>query len=129
MNYKNEEKKAIELLKSFESALNAADSKAIPAFYTEDGQFMPAGFKTVSKPASLLKGVDRYLLGNGFHIEYSVEDLKVDGHFAFITAQASTSRLEPGSELAASKSTRDFFVLKNTGGQWKIYRYLFNNQY
>ncbi len=127
MNTNNEEQKLTRFLDSFAGALNAADVASIPSFYSEDGKFMPDGVKTISRLDKLAKSAENNLSKIAFQIQFIIEDIQIDGHFAFITAKANTSQREARSELPVNKTTRDFFVLKKHGADWKIYRYIFNN--
>jgi ketosteroid isomerase-like protein len=126
MNSQNEIKNVSGVLENFATALNTSNSASLPSFFTEDGIFMPDGIKTISKPARLAKTGENNLSKIGFQIQYTIEDINIDGDFAFVTATANTSQLELGSELSVIKSSRDFFVFKKNGANWKIYRYMFN---
>jgi len=126
MNTNNEEQKLTRFIDSFAGVLNAADVASIPSFFSEDGKFMPNGVKTITGLDTLVKSAKNNLAKIAFQIQFTVEEIQIDGHFAFITAKANTSQLEAGSELLVNKTTRDFFVLKKESVDWKIYRYIFN---
>lgn len=127
MNYHSEVKNINELLSHFSNALNTGYTAAIPAFFTENGKFMPQGIQTIHHPYSLAKGAKKQLLFNAFQIQYTLRDIEIEGEFALVTATANTSQLEAHSPLATTKTTRDFFVFKKTVTAWKIHRYIFNN--
>ncbi|RYY23623.1 MAG: hypothetical protein EOP41_06335 [Sphingobacteriaceae bacterium] len=45
MSILNEQQAAEQLLSGYAEVLNAANTALIPSFYTQDGAFMPDGFK------------------------------------------------------------------------------------
>ncbi|CAM4370419.1 Ketosteroid isomerase homolog [Pedobacter westerhofensis] len=112
-------------LTDYAKTLNTADKAAIPGFYTSDGKFMPEGYKTLGS-FELLKSSGDYLKDYNFKIEYSIQDIVIDNHFAFVVADAKTSEKDPVTGITFDKQSRDFFVFKKIADQWKIYRYLFN---
>ena len=114
------------LLAHYAEALNSANTSLLPALYTADGVFMPDG--RASLPASVLPGKGAsFFAKTRFHITYAVEEVTVRGEYAFVqaTARAATTDLATGQE--ATRTSRDFFVLRQEGQDWKIYRYLFNS--
>jgi ketosteroid isomerase-like protein len=117
---------ARQLLTQYAEAINSTNLSLLPALYTTDGVFMPDGMAPL--PASLLPSRGKRFFDNTlFHITYAVEEVTVDGKYAFVQATASiaTTNLTTGQE--ASRTSRDFFVLHQEAQDWKIYRYLFNS--
>ena len=120
------EKTAIEkFLTAYTEALNSANTALIPSFYTEDGLFMPNGFKALTT-GDLLNGSKSFFKKANFHIGYAVPDTVVDGDYAFVqtTAQTTTTDTEKSQEIR--QTSRDFFVFRKEKEDWKIYRYIFN---
>ncbi len=115
------------ILNDYATALNAADIASIPAFYSVDGIFMPEGYPTITKPAHLTAAAGTYLLKAAFSIEYYIEDIVIDNQFAFVTAHAKTLQKDSVTGVVIGKTSRDFFILKESENRWKIYRYIFNN--
>lgn len=127
MNNKNDERNIKVLLDNFAAALNTADAESIPMFFTGSGKFMPDSIRTINNPSSLAKNTNKQLSANAFQIQFTLQELEVDGQLALVTATANTSQLEVDSLLATTKITRDFFVFKKIGTDWKIHRYIYNN--
>ena len=122
-----EEKQAIEgFINAYAEVLNTANKDRIPDFYAKDSLFMPDQMKTFSgydlrtKTGSFFKKVS-------FHIDYSVNDIVVDGQFAFVRASANTTSTDQVTGKISTASSRDSFVLRKDESEWKIYRYIFNN--
>jgi ketosteroid isomerase-like protein len=112
------------LINAYSEALNEGNRQAISAFYTQDGLLIPDGFKPV--PQGKITG--KYFTNTGVQIGFTVNDVVVEGTYAFVEARAKTTLTDLGSKSALNKNTRDLFILKNTEGRWKIYRYIFNSE-
>lgn len=123
---KQTERTAVErLLTKYGQALNLADASAIPSFYTKDGQFMPEGLKIT--PVSELKGRgESFFKKVRLKVDYSIQDMVVDGGYAFVQANARTVATDLNANQGPHFS-RDFFVLRKEQEEWKIFRYLFHN--
>ncbi|WP_324680251.1 nuclear transport factor 2 family protein [Hymenobacter sp. GOD-10R] len=117
---------AEQLLAQYAEALNTAHPLLLPALYTADGVFMPNG--VASLPAGVLPGQgEKFFAKSRLHIRYAVEEVTGNGEYAFVqaTARTATTDLTTGQEV--TRTSRDFFVLRQEGQDWKIYRYLFNS--
>jgi ketosteroid isomerase-like protein len=120
----NEKQAAVQLLYGYAAVLNRANLASISSFYAFDGLFMPDGFKTLTKKDLDAAG-GKFLQNKTFQIEYNIQSVTVGNEFAFIDATARTTTVPNGRDEIFQNS-RDFFVLRKDGTDWKIYRYLFN---
>lgn len=125
MSTQQEKQSAEGLLSRYAKVLNAADAAAIPSFYTQDGVFMPDGFKMLSV-ADLEKSGSSYLKKVNFQITYQVKNVKIDRDYAFVEAAAQTTIADISTGKESKHFSHDFFVLRNEGESWKIFRYIFN---
>jgi ketosteroid isomerase-like protein len=114
-------------IRSYADALNGLNDTPIAQFYSNEGQMMPEGYKTISYSSLQGKENRGYLKKSAFQINYSFVDTAVDGDYAFIHADASVSTTDSISGIRTTKTTRDFFVLRKEVQGWKILRYIFNN--
>lgn len=121
------ENQIAELLKGYALAINDAQTASIAAFYSEEGLFMPEGFKTLTKQDLSPKKSSNFVRKTDFKIEYTIEKIEVEDNFAFVSATAKTSKKESATNDAVINQTRDFFVLRKEECSWKIFRYVFNN--
>lgn len=117
---------AEQLLLQYAEALNAANATLLPALYTADGVFMPNGLTPLPASALLGKG-QSFFAKSRFHISYKVTSVAVDGEYAFVQATARTATTDRATGQEVARTSRDFFVLRQEGEDWKIYRYLFNS--
>lgn len=114
---------AIELvIENFTKALNAGAFDKIPGMYTADGLSMPDEFKSINSQ-KLGSTVSALFTLSNYKIEIDINQVEVDGNYAFVTAIAKVH----GVINRATKTSRDFFVLRKDEGNWKIYRYMFNS--
>ena len=119
------EKTTVErLIYAYAEAVNEGNRQAISAFYTQDGLLIPDGFKPVYQG----KSTGKYFTNTSVQMGFTVNDVVVEGTYAFVEARAKTILTDLGSNRALNKNTRDLFILKNTQGDWKIYRYIFNSE-
>jgi ketosteroid isomerase-like protein len=124
MSITNEKLAAEQLLIGYAEVLNKVNISSISSFYTNDGLFMPDGFRTLKKDDLDAAG-GKFLKSGNFKIDYDIKNVKVGNDFAFIDAIAKTTTIGRGGK-ETSQNSRDFFVLRKDGTDWKIYRYLFN---
>jgi len=124
----NKENQIIKLLDEYASALSAGAIELIPGFYAEDGLFMPNSLKNFSKSDFLIKSSGIFLKTTAFKIKYAVKSIVMDDNYAFVSAIAETSTRDSLTGNVTPNTTRDFFVLRKTDDDWKIYRYMFNDE-
>ena len=126
MNTHPDEKAVQDLLTAYANAVNAGDIKSISSFYTSDGLLMADGVRTFTR-RNLEKKGGNYLKKAEFHLDLTINDVKIDGSYAFVQTTAETNSRETRSGQKNSKTSRDLFVLQKEQQSWKIYCYMFNN--
>ena len=119
------EKSTVEqLISAYAEAVNNGNRQAISALYTQDGLLIPEGFKPVPQG----KSNDKYFANTGVQIGFTVNEVIVEGNYAFVEAQANTNLTDLKNNQELKRKTRDLFILRNTDGDWKIFRYIFNSE-
>lgn len=126
MNNQEEKRKIENVLAAYAQVLNAAKTEAIAGFYTKDGILLPEGVTANLKPAQLNTTGTSFFEKNEFSISYAVEAVSVEGFYAFVEAKATTTQKELKSGTVTHRTSKDFFVLKQEDGTWRIYRYMFS---
>ena len=122
-----EEKNAIEAtLKNYEAVLNASDVDGILALYAEDGVFMPTEAPTAAGKEQVRAAYEHVFGIIKLDIAFSVDEIVQSGDFAFArtVSRGEVTILAEGVTLP--EENRELFVLKKTGDDWKIARYMFN---
>ncbi len=121
------EKSAIEkLLFSYRDALNASAVNEVLRLYTSDGVFMPTNAPTATGQAQLKGAYEFVFKAIQLHIEFFVDELVVNGDYAFATTTSKGTTLIHASGQTIPEENRELFVLQKVAGQWKIARYMFN---
>ena len=122
-----EEKNAIEAtLKNYEAVLNASDVDGVLALYAEDGVFMPTEAPTAAGKEQVRAAYEHVFGTIKLDIAFSVDEIVQSGDFAFArtVSRGEVTILAEGVTLP--EENRELFVLKKTGDDWKIARYMFN---
>lgn len=126
-NMNTQEKKAIEtLLRAYESALNASDTKAVLELYAEDGVFMPSEAPTSIGKAAVEEAYNYVFSQIKLNIDFIFDEIEIHDDFAFArtVSKGTTDVLAAG--ITVPEENRELFVLKKENGEWKIARYIFN---
>ncbi|MXV51151.1 hypothetical protein GS399_09235 [Pedobacter sp. HMF7647] len=125
---KQQDEQAVEdLLHRYSQAISASRSDLIPDFYTTDALFMPEGYKPLTRE-TLAGGNPTPFIRNKYLISFSIENVVIDHHFAFVNAAAQTKMIDLKNGGETTKLSKDFFVLQEYNEEWRIFRYMFNNQ-
>ncbi len=122
-----EEKNAIEAtLKNYEAVLNASDVDGILALYAEDGVFMPTEAPTAAGKEQVRAAYEHVFGIIKLDIAFSVDEIVQSGDFAFARTLSSGEVTILAEGVTLPEENRELFVLKKTGNDWKIARYMFN---
>ena len=112
---------------NYAAALNAASTELISDYYASGGLFMPDGYPTFNNGEQFKRNIISFFRKKSILIDYVITDISIDGTIALVNALAATRSTDLTTKIETTKTTRDFFVLKLEGKEWKILRYLFNN--
>ena len=98
----------------------SGDPASIAACYTEDAQVLTGSMSPVRGRAAI-ESLFKFTRGQGHTLEFSTEDLDVQGH----TAIEIGAYLRKDKERTTFDRGRYMVVWKRVAGQWKIHRDLF----
>ena len=121
------EKQAIEaLLKTYETALNASDTKAVLLLYAEEGVFMPSEAPSSIGLAAIERAYQFVFSQIKLNIQFFIDEIEIHGDLAFARtiSRGNTDVLAAG--INVPEENRELFILKKEAGSWKIARYIFN---
>ena len=122
-----EEKNAIEAtLKNYEAVLNASDVDGVLALYAEDGVFMPTEAPTAAGKEQIRAAYERVFGIIKLDIAFSIDEIVQSGNFAFALTLSRGEVTVLAEGITLPEENRELFVLKKTGEDWKIARYMFN---
>ena len=122
-----EEKNAIEAtLRNYEAVLNASDVDGVLALYAEDGVFMPTEAPTAAGKEQVRAAYEHVFGTIKLDIAFSIDEIVQSGDFAFARTLSRGEVTVLAEGVTLPEENRELFVLKKTGDDWKIARYMFN---
>ncbi len=113
-------------LKQYEAALNASDVDGVLALYTEDGVFMPTEAPTAVGHDQVRATYEHVFGMIKLNIAFSIDEIVQHGDFAFARTVSRGEVTVLAEGVILPEENRELFVLKKTGDDWKIARYMFN---
>ena len=122
-----EEKNAIEAtLMNYEAVLNASDVEGILALYAEDGVFMPTDAPTAAGKEQIRAAYEHVFGTIKLDIAFSIDEIVQHGDFAFARTVSTGQVTVLAEGITLPEENRELFVMKRTGDDWRIARYMFN---
>lgn len=114
------------LLKNYERALNASDTKQVLALYAEDGIFMPSEAPTSIGTEAVGQAYDFVFSQIQLKIEFFIDEIEIEGNLAFARTISRGKVLVHANGVEVPEENRELFVFKKINEEWKIARYIFN---
>jgi uncharacterized protein (TIGR02246 family) len=114
-----------DLLRSYEKALNASDTKAVMELYAKEPVFMPQNAPAMVGRDAVRKAYDHVFATIRLTVKFTIHEVEVMGDTAWgRTSSAGETRvLATGKDV--SEANNELYVFKREAGSWKIHRYLF----
>ncbi len=120
-------KAAIEkTLNTYFNSLNASDVKTAVGSYTADGVFMPTKFPTATGTAQLVTAYENVFKAIQLNVTVKIEEIIIRDDIAFARTLSNGTTLIHATGEKMPEENREFFLLRNDSGEWKIARYMFN---
>ena len=122
-----QEKESIEnLLEKYKNSLNQSDANLAQSLYAKDGIFMPSSAPSAIGADNILQSYEFIFSQIKLNIEFSIDEIQVEGNFAFATTSSKGTTLIHATGETVPEENRELFVFKKVDGAWKIARYMFN---
>jgi uncharacterized protein (TIGR02246 family) len=114
-----------QLIKKYESALNANDLETILALYGSEPVFMPQHAPALVGRAAVRAGYRQVFDTLKLNIAFEISEIEEVGDWAWArTSSAGRTRiLAAGVEI--TEGNNELFIFRREGGEWRIHRYLF----
>ncbi len=114
-----------ELIKTYETALNANDLEKILALYGSEPVFMPQHAPALVGRDAVRAGYKQVFETLKLNIRFEVYEIDEAGDWAWArTSSAGRTRmLAAGVEV--TEGNNELFIFRREGGEWRIHRYLF----
>lgn len=126
MMQQQEKQKIKALLSEYEKSLNTSDATLAQSLYTMDGIFMPTEAPSGIGTEGILKSYEFVFSQIRLTIDFSIEEIEVDGDMAFAVTSSKGTTLIHATGDTVAEANRELFVFKKVDGEWKIARYMFN---
>ncbi len=121
------ERKSVEnLLRNYETELNAANTKAIVKLYSEDGIFMPSEAPTSIGKEQVEAAYNFVFSQIKLTINFTFDEIEIQGDLAFARTISKGNVEVFAAGITVPEENRELFILKKKNGLWKIHRYIFN---
>ena len=114
-----------QVIRAYETALNASDLDTILGLYGADPVFMPQGAPALVGRAAVRAGYDHVFNTLKLNVRFTVHEIEEAGDWAWVrTSSAGRTRvLAAGAE--GDEGNNELFVFRREGDAWRIHRYLF----
>lgn len=115
-----------DLIKTYETALNANDLEKILTLYGSEPVFMPQHAPALIGRDAVRAGYEQVFANLELNIHFDVHELEETGDWAWArTSSAGRTRLLV-SNAEVTEGNNELFIFRLEGGQWRIHRYLFS---
>ncbi|KAE9381980.1 hypothetical protein N431DRAFT_360521 [Stipitochalara longipes BDJ] len=113
------------LLRAYQTALNASSTSSVLPLYTSSGVFMAQHFSTAVGTEAIAAAYDKTFDMITLAVDFDIiEIVEMSEEYAFArTASKGKVQIKGGGE--SDEANQELFVLKKEGGEWKIERYCF----
>lgn len=114
------------VIKAYEKALNENDVNKVIQNYALDGVFMPSGKPTSAGILNVKNAYQNVFKTLDLNVTFHFDEIVRRGDLAFVltTSDGKIKLLEKNTTI--TNDSRELFVMKRINGDWKIYRYMFN---
>lgn len=108
-------------------ALNKSSAEQAVGQYTADGIFMPTGLPTATGTSELTMAYENVFKTIELNVTFKLEEIvSLNDSIAFVRTQSNGTQLIYANGQKTEELNREFFLMKNENGNWKIARYMFN---
>lgn len=108
-------------------ALNSSSAESAVGQYTADGIFMPSGLPSATGTSELQAAYEDIFKAIQLHVTFKIEEVvELNDSLAFVRTQSNGTQLVRASGRQTEELNREFFLMSNENGNWKIARYMFN---
>ncbi len=114
------------VLKTYETALNASDVDTVLELYADGGVFMPE-FAPSAVGKEAVRASYAFVFNTiRLNITFQIDEIEVHDGIAFARTVSRGEQTLLAENLTTAEENRELFIFENSGGAWKIARYIFN---
>jgi uncharacterized protein (TIGR02246 family) len=114
-----------DLIKKYETALNANDLETILALYGRDPVFMPQHAPALVGRQAVRAGYVGVFETIKLNIAFDVHEIQETGDWAWARTSSAGRTKVLGAGVEIAEGNNELFVFRREDGEWRIHRYLF----
>jgi uncharacterized protein (TIGR02246 family) len=115
----------VNVIKAYETALNASDTGAALALYGEDPIFMPQYSAALSGRDAVKAGYNHVFNTLKLNVIFTVHEVVEMGDLAYVRTTSAGSTEVLAKKATVKEGNNELFIFRKEHGNWKIHRYLF----
>jgi len=122
----SDDKKILQLVKGYETALNASDTEKVLHLYGQSPTFMPQ-----HAPAQVGREAIKVAYENVFKtidldIQFTIHEVDIYGSTAWARTSSAGKTKILANNQTVTEGNNELFIFKKENEQWKIHQYLFS---
>lgn len=114
------------VIKSYEKALNGSNVKEVIKLYAQDGVFMPSTKPTSTGHAQVTSAYQHVFKALDLNVTFHFDEIVRKADLAFVRTSSDGKIKLLHKNKTIENHSRELFIMKRIKGDWKIYRYMFN---
>ena len=115
----------VNVIKAYESALNASDTAACLALYGDNPIFMPQYSEALTGREAVKAGYDHVFHTLKLNVIFTVHEAVEMGDLAYVRTTSAGQTEILAKKTTVKEGNNELFIFRKEHGQWKIHRYLF----
>ncbi len=118
----------VNVIATYQRALNGNDVNGVLKIYAEDGVFMPEHSPSSVGSAAIREAYERVFKAIDLNVAFNVVEVKLLGdNWAFVRTTSDGTIKINASGAEVTNETKELFLLqKQSDGKWKLARYAFS---
>ena len=114
-----------QVIRAYETALNANDVETILGLYGADPVFMPQGAPALVGRAAVRAGYDHVFNTLKLNVRFTVHEIEEAGDWAWVRTSSAGRTRVLAADTEGDEGNNELFVFRREGDVWRIHRYLF----
>ena len=116
----------LDVIKTYERALNKNDVDSILRLYSDNGVFMPSGKPSAVGQAQVRLAYEQVFKELDLDVAFHIDEVVVSGELAFVRTTSDGKIKLLAKDSIVTNNSRELFIMQKIGGKWRINRYMFN---
>lgn len=115
-----------QLLNTYETALNASDTKTIMTLYSDTAIFMPQHADAQVGLENIENAYKHVFKAINLNVEFTTHEIEKLGDTAWARTSSAGKTTILANGAIIDEGNNELFVFKKENGSWKIHRYIFS---